>query len=172
MSAGQEPKLFPAWRQAEQDLIAQGVTYGSLITDDWLRAAFGIAEPKTIAEAQRNDLVMLRQTDALRESLLQTHNMMLRRVQGVGYTVIPPEQQTRTAMKDRTREVKNALRKLAQEISHVNQAMLSDEQRKENADAQAKLGAMRGMFRKQLSGANLYLVHQQSNHEKAAPVAK
>lgn len=154
MSAEQEPKLFPAWRQAEQDLIAQGVTYGSLITDEWLRAAFGIVEPKTIADAQRNDLVMLRQTDALRDSLLQTRNMMLRRVQGVGYSVIPPDQQTRTAMKDRTREVKSALRKLALEISHVDQSMLTDEQRKENADAQAKLGALRGMVRKKLSSSD------------------
>jgi hypothetical protein len=145
------PKLYPAWRQAEADLIAQGVTYGSLITDDWLRAAFGITEPTTIAQAQRNDLVMLRQTECLRESLLETRKMMLRRVQGVGCTVVPPDQQTKLAMEDRTREVKNALRKLAREISHVDHSKLNDAQRKENTDAQAKLGALRGLVRKRLA---------------------
>jgi hypothetical protein len=147
----QTPKLYPAWRQAEVDLIAQGVTYGSLISDDWLRAAFGIKEPTTIAEAQRNDLVMLRQTECLRESLLETRNMMLRRVQGLGYTVVLPEQQTKLAMQDRTREVKNALRKLAREIAHVDHSKLTDAQRKENTDAQAKLGALRGLVRKRLA---------------------
>lgn len=150
MSEDQSPKLFPAWRQAEADLIAQGVTFGGLITDEWLREAFGVKEPKTIADAQRNDLVMLRQTECLRESLLENRNMMLRRVQGVGYTVVMPQQQTKLAVEDRTREVKSALRKMAREISHVEVAALDDAQRKENVDAQAKLGQLRSMFRKQL----------------------
>lgn len=150
MSEEQSPKLFPAWRQAEADLIAQGVTFGGLITDEWLREAFGVKEPKTIADAQRNDLVMLRQTECLRESLLENRNMMLRRVQGVGYTVVMPQQQTKLAVEDRTKEVKSALRKMAREISHVEVAALDDAQRKENVDAQAKLGQLRSMFRKQL----------------------
>jgi len=150
VSEDQSPKLFPAWRQAEADLIAQGVTFGGLITDEWLREAFGVKEPKTIADAQRNDLVMLRQTECLRESLLENRNMMLRRVQGVGYTVVMPQQQTKLAVEDRTREVKSALRKMAREISHVEVAALDDAQRKENVDAQAKLGQLRSMFRKQL----------------------
>lgn len=150
MSEDQSPKLFPAWRQAEADLIAQGVTFGGLITDEWLREAFGVKEPKTIADAQRNDLVMLRQTECLRESLLENRNMMLRRVQGVGYTVVMPQQQTKLAVEDRTKEVKSALRKMAREISHVEVAALDDAQRKENVDAQAKLGQLRSMFRKQL----------------------
>ena len=150
MSEEQAPKLFPAWRQAEADLIAQGVTFGALITDEWLREAFGVKEPKTIADAQRNDLVMLRQTECLRESLLENRNMMLRRVQGVGYTVVMPQQQTKLAFEDRTKEVKSALRKMAREISHVEVAALDDAQRKENVDAQAKLGQLRSMFRKQL----------------------
>lgn len=144
-------KLYPAWRQAEKDLLEEGLSYGSLIPDEWLKLAFGLAEPETIAQAQRNDLVMLRQLDALRESLLQGHRMMLRRVQGVGYTVVTPEQQTAVALKDRTREVKCAMRKLAQELSYVNHERLSDDQRKENADAQAKLGALRSMVRKKLA---------------------
>lgn len=152
MKEEQELKLFPAWRQAELDLIAQGVTYGSLITDEWLREAFGVGEPKTIADAQRNDLIMLQQTQALRDSLLESRNMMLRRVQGVGFSVVPPDQQTRVAMEDRTREVRNALRKLAREVSHVDRSRLTDDQRKENADAQAKIGALRGMVRRKLTG--------------------
>lgn len=150
MSEEQSPKLFPAWRQAEADLIAQGVTFGGLITDEWLREAFGVKEPKTIADSQRNDLVMLRQTECLRESLLENRNMMLRRVQGVGYTVVMPQQQTKLAVEGRTKEVKSALRKMAREISHVEVAALDDAQRKENVDAQAKLGQLRSMFRRQL----------------------
>lgn len=155
MSDDIEPKLFPAWRQAEAELLASGVTFGSLINHEWLRQAFGIREPKTIAEAQRNDLIMLRQTEALRESLLNNHRFMLRPVRGVGYRVVLPEEQTRVAMEDRTREVRSALRKLARELSHVDHTRLNDQQRKENTDAQAKLGALRTMFRKRLAAPDI-----------------
>jgi len=70
----------------------------------------------------------------------------------VGYSAVPPEQQTRTALAMRTKEVKSALSKLAREISHVNLDKLNDAQRQENADAQAKLGSLRSMVRKQLKG--------------------
>lgn len=147
----QTPKLYPAWRQAEADLLATGVTYGSLISDEWLDHAFGITAPQSIAEAERAQLVRLSQIEALRESLLANHNMMLTRVRGVGFTVVPPELQTKTAMQMRTKEVRVALQKLAREISHVNTSLLTDDQRKENTDAQAKLGVLRTMFRKRLN---------------------
>lgn len=145
-----EPKLFPAWRQAEVELLANGATYGSLVTTDWLREAFGIKEAATVAQYQRNELVMLRQTQALSESLLENHRMMLVPVRGVGYTIVPPEKQTAVAMDRRTKEIKQALMKMAREISFVNVEKLTDAQRKENSDAQAKIGALRGLVRKQL----------------------
>jgi hypothetical protein len=145
-------KLYPAWRQAERDLLASGFTYGSLVTQEWLDAAFGITEPKTIAEHQKRELVRLRQTQELRDSLLENHRIMLAPVRGVGFTAVPPDQQTSTAWRHRTREVKAALQKLAREISHVDLDRLSDAQRQENADAQAKLGSLRALMRKQLKG--------------------
>lgn len=146
----QEPKLYPAWRQAEKDLLAEGFTYGSLVTKEWLDQAFGIAPPKTIAEFQKAELVRLSQFEDLRLSLLENHRIFLAPVRGVGYTAVPPEKQTSTAVAIRTKEVKSALAKMAREISHVNLDLLNDAQRQENADAQAKLGALRSMVRKRL----------------------
>lgn len=143
-------KLYPPFRQAEADLLKAGATHGSLISDEWLHEAFGIKEPRTIAEAEKNKLVFLRQFTCLSESLLQNHKMMLRRTRGVGYTVVLPEHQTKVAMADRTREVKAALARLAMEISHVDTVALTDSQRQENTNAIAKLGVLRGMVRKQL----------------------
>jgi len=144
--------LYPAWRQAEVQLLAQGLTYGSLVTDEQLKMLLGIPEPKTVADVTRIQLLFMSQREALRESLLENHQMMLRRTEGIGYTVVPPEQQTRIALEDRTREVKRALSKLAREVSHVQQEQLTDAQRKENADAIAKVGSLSGMVRKQLNG--------------------
>lgn len=143
--------LFPAWRQLEKELLANGLTYGSLITDEKLREAFGTGNPNSIADVHRLELLHLGQMDALRDSLLVNRRMLLHRTRRIGYIVVPPEQQTRIAMGNRGREMKHALSKLAREISHINTDKLTVEQRRENADAIAKIGALRGMTRKQLN---------------------
>lgn len=150
MSPDDEPKLYPAWRQVEADLLASGLTYGSIITTELLDAGLGIVPPKTIAEYQKAELVRLRQITALKESLLESRNMLLVSEPGVGYRVVLPEEQTKLSMHLRTREMKSALAKLMREVSHVDTGRLSDAQRQENVDAQAKLGALRSIFRKRL----------------------
>lgn len=146
------PKLYPAWRQAEADLLAGGLTFGSIITRDALDEAFGIKPAKTVQQHISNELVYLRQSTALRESLLETHKMMLVSEPGVGFRVAMPEEQTKLAMHQRTREAKAAMQKLAREISNVDTGKLTDAQRKENTDAMASVGALRTLFRKYLRG--------------------
>lgn len=148
----QGPRLYPAWRQAEADLLRNGLTFGSLITDEWLNDAFGLKPAKTIAEHERNQLVFLSHSQALFDSLLENHRMMVTRVRGAGYSVLPPERQTPHAMRRRVKEVKAALRKLTREVSFVKTEALNDGQRKENADALAKIGSLRSMVRKQING--------------------
>lgn len=148
----QEPALYPPWRQAERDLLARGLAAGAVIEVEWLHQAFGIRRAETIAQHKKNELLFLQQFDQLRTSLLERHNIMLRAVHGVGYAVIPPERQTDVAMKDRQREIKAAMRKLASEVSHIALDQLTDEQRKANADARARVAGMGAMFRKRLTG--------------------
>lgn len=150
MNDAAAPKLYPAWRQVEADLLATGITYGSLITDEWLDEAFGIKPPKTIAEYKRAELIRLSQIESLKESLLENHRMLLARVKSVGYTVLPPEQQTRHVMDNRMREVRAAFGKLNRELTFVDVAALNDAQRKENSDALAKLGMLRSFVRKRI----------------------
>ena len=58
----------------------------------------------------------------------------------------------RLAMSEFTKDVRKALLRLNEDLVHVRQEMLSDTQRQENADAQAKLGTLKGLMRKALKG--------------------
>ena len=107
-----------------------------------------------IPSYQRNELIRLRQFTELRESLLEKHQLMLRALPGIGYTVVPPELQTATALKDRTREVRRAITKLAQELGHTKLDALTEAQRQENVDAQAKVGALASLLRRKLPAPN------------------
>lgn len=140
-------KAYPAWRQALKDLLAQGLEPGSVIERDWLNQAFGIAEPTTIAEADKCRLVFLSMFSLLREELLEKHRLMLRPVPGLGYEVINPQMQTAVAQRDRYHAVRRELRALARELSFVQTDRLTDAQRQANSDALARVGILAGMAR-------------------------
>jgi hypothetical protein len=138
-----ELKLYPAWRQALQDMIEQKMLApGSLITREWLTDRFGIKKPHTIAEYQKSELEFLRQFSDLREALLEDHSVMLRPNLGMGYEVIPPSRQTARAVNDRMRAIGREVRKLGAELSFIRVNELSDDERSANSDAQAKLGTL------------------------------
>lgn len=140
-------KLYPAWRQALQDMADAGMLKpGSVVTREWLTESFGITKPETIPEYERAQLEFLRQFSELREALLEDHLVMLRPVTGIGYEVVPPEQQTKRAVRDRMLTINREARKLSAELSFVDRAVLTDGARTENSNALAKLGALTSML--------------------------
>lgn len=147
-----EMKLYPAWRQVEADLLARGLQDGEIISMDYLRAGFGVEDPRTLngAEALRQHGVFNFSLGELSASLLENHRIKLRLVDCVGYMVVPPGEQTRLSLRDRRAELNNALNRAVREVTYIRTETLTDEQRKENADAQAKFGMLRSMVKKKL----------------------
>lgn len=145
-----ELKLYPSWKQALHDLEMAGIEPGQTIEKDWLENAFGITAPHTIADAERNRALFRSSIWDLRNTLLTKHRLMLRAVGGVGYRVVESDKQTDTALRDRGAEIGRVLEKLHEEVSFVRTDLLTDAQRKANADAVAKVGVLIGMTRKQL----------------------
>lgn len=143
-------KLYPSWKQALADWEAQGIEPGQTIEKEWLEERFGITPAQTIAQAEKNNQLFRTSIWQLRETLLNKHKLMLRAVAGVGYRVVEPEKQTEQALRDRGEEVARALGKLHDEVNHIRLDALDDSQRKANADAQAKVGALLSMARNQL----------------------
>lgn len=154
MSDSDKVKLYPAWKQVEADLIASGVQDGATISMDYLRNALGLQDPRELMgeDALREQSQFNFAMGELKASLLTNHRIALRLVPAVGYMVVPPADQTKLAIKDNGAEVLNALRRAVQSVSHVRTDALSDEQRKENADAQAKLITLSTFARKRLTG--------------------
>jgi hypothetical protein len=146
-------RLYPAWRQAESDLIARGLRDGEVISMAWLKHAFGIIDATDIAEHDRNRMLFNAQIGELKASLLENHRIDLRVVDSVGYMVVPPDQQTDRAMKDRGAEVLRAMHQLTRQLTYVRTEMLTDDQRKANADAQAKVGKLLALTRRRIGGS-------------------
>jgi hypothetical protein len=148
MEADDEFRLSPAWKQALRELIDGGLKNGDVVTRERLVELFGLRPPVTAADQERFQLEFMQQFQALRDELLEEHRVALRTMYGErAYEVVPPGQQTDLAMQEGMRDLRRSMRKMSRTLAFVRHEELTDDQRKQNADAQAKAAMLAGMIR-------------------------
>lgn len=143
-----EIRVSPPWKHALRTLLARGLDDGTVIQKTELVELFGLRAPVTAGEQERFQLDFMRQFGELRDELLEEHRIALRTMYGESsYEVVPPGQQTDLAMTEGLREMKRAARKMVRTLTFVQHERLSDSEKKQNADAQAKAAMLAGMIR-------------------------
>lgn len=149
-----EVTLFPAWKQAVRDLLME-FSYGEMISHEWLESRFGMLSLSEVSsltpdEFRERQFTWLANVEAFKATLLKEHQVCLQSVRGKGYRWVPPGEQTGFAAKEFEREAGRVFRTAGHRIKSVRLSELTDEQRRENVDAAAKLATMAGMTRKAL----------------------
>lgn len=152
--APRNPAPDQPWLRAYEAILAEGKTYGDALPLDWLLGHMELVRPEKCAtglEAQKMRVRILRNTERLKRELLERENMALRSIPGDGYDIVVPEEQTSWAMEDAQEEIRRALRKVSRRVSFVAVDRLTDEAKRENINALAKLSAFRPTVRKSLA---------------------
>jgi hypothetical protein len=143
-----EFRLSPPWKHALRTLLDRGLSNGDVIEKADLQQLFSLRDPVTAAEQERFQLDFMRQFTELREELLEEHRIALRTLHGErAYQVVPPADQTDLAMSEGLKEMRRAARRMARTLAFVRHEELTDEERRRNADAQAKAAMLAGMIR-------------------------
>jgi hypothetical protein len=141
---------YPAWREAIKAFMQERFAAGDTVTFDWLYEHFLIQRPAgstLLADAQKAELQFLSQFKNFEDALLTEHQIALTNVRGVGYRIVPAAEQTRWAEEEGVGQVKKAIRKLGDRLTNVDLVQITNEQRKENADALARLAMLSGMVK-------------------------
>jgi len=142
-----ELRLFPAWKHAVQTLIDSGLTYGSTVTKDQIIDLCELDIPVTVDQKDAFDLRLMAAICNIKDALLEGHRMMLVSNRDGSYRVIAPKEQTAYTIENFTRTVAKEFQRAAMGTQYVNASLLDETQRKQNADAQAKLSMLAGMQR-------------------------
>lgn len=147
-----EVKLFPAWKQAVQEFLGE-FKYGDIVSHEWLVARFGLPLPDdrmSVAAFQARQFEWLASIEGFKATLLNEHHVLLQSVRGKGYRWVPPTEQTKAATREFERDASKAFRTAGSRLKHLRVGELSDDQKRENVDAIAKLSMLRGAVRQQL----------------------
>jgi hypothetical protein len=149
-----EPTLFPAWKQAVSDFLAE-FQYGSMVSLEWLESKFGMpsltdSHRMTAEQFKARQFEWLANIEAFKDALLKDHQVCLQSVRGRGYRWVPPHEQTGLAVREFEREARRVFRQTGSKLRNLRHTELTDEQRRSNLDATTRLSALAGMARKAL----------------------
>jgi hypothetical protein len=116
-----------------------GFDYGDVINKEWFMKNFHLTEPKTAKDVRETDVLYMKYMGYLRALLLREKKMALKSKPGIGQEIVKPADQTKWAMNDVRNVISKELEKACDRLVNVNHELLSDIERKENSDAEAKL---------------------------------
>lgn len=128
---------------------------GDIIPMSWFYEHFRVAELPAdalcrVGDYQKERLIFMGHMERFQKALAEEYDLILQNVRGQGYRIMPPAEQTGWTMDQGQREMTRALNKMHLRLTHIRLAELTDDQRRQNADAQAKLAALRSGNRKML----------------------
>jgi hypothetical protein len=129
-----DPVLFSLERFAEE-----GFTFGDVIPRAWFDECFGIEPPRTVAEAYDAQVLYMNLMGAFRKRLLNDRKMALRSKPGVGQEIVRPSEQTAWAVNEFRGALTLAVEKARDRLKNIELRTLTDEEKRANADAIAKL---------------------------------
>jgi hypothetical protein len=144
---------YPAWREAISRIIKDKRTApGTVFSKRELCQLFMIRyqepdEPMTRRESDKLELQFLNQFLAFRDGLLEEHQIAITSTKGETYTIVLPREQSLWAEREAHRDMRKMARKLHKRLTNVDYLQLTAEDRKNNADALARLGMLTGMVK-------------------------
>lgn len=145
----------PRWKQAVEELLAE-FAYGDLITHEWMERRFGMpslddSQRLTAEQFRERQFEWLANVEAFKSALLKDHQICLQSVRGEGYRWVPPHEQTGVAVKEFEQSARKVFRNAGNKLRNLRHLELTDEQRRSNMDAIAKVSALSGMTGRALS---------------------
>lgn len=138
-------------KNAHYHFCREGFEYGQVISKEWFMKKFGLPEPQTIREANDVSMLYAQYMGNLRKLLLTENRVALRTKHGIGQEVVKPSEQTDWAMREVKGRIALEIEKAYDRIMYVDQGNLSEDERKENRDALAKLSFFNQKSLKRLS---------------------
>lgn len=139
----------PLYRQAVSDFLVQ-FNYGDMVTHEWLATRFGMpavgdADKLTADKFRERQFEWLANVEAFKSVLLKDHQVCLQSVRGKGYRWLPPHEQTDVVVGEFQRGAKKIFTVAGSKLRNLRLSELSDDQRRTNMDAVAKISALAGM---------------------------
>lgn len=144
-------ELYPSWRQAVEKFKESGKTFGDVLTHACLFEWFGLTMPERTTPhevAKKAEVDFFARFEAFRLTMLEDMQIDLDNIRGVGWLIVPPDEQSDRALNDGMVEIEKAHRKALRRAIYTNTSLLSAEKRRVHADNIARIAALGSLYRR------------------------
>lgn len=150
------PSGYPApWRRAMELFFEQKYGPDDVLSHEWLYEAFGIEQPQAETpnwRAEQSRYAYMTQLALFQKNMLRLHQIdIMENVRGIGYLVLHPGKQVAAAEAASRNAFRKALVKQTDRLLNIDYVKLDHRQRREHADAMARLGFLKAMYRDKLN---------------------
>ena len=152
------PEIDTLFSAALQEWDRKNAQIGDTISAEWFYDLLGVLHPskansyeRSVAQ-QKMFMMLFHGQDGFRFHVLTHRKRWLKTNYAGGYEVMPPEEQTRYAQKQRRNDITKALKDESTLLSNVEMARLSIKQREQNSDAIAHNVALMTMLSRKKPG--------------------
>jgi hypothetical protein len=154
MSEDARPTAYPPWRNAMELFFAEKYGPGDVLTHEWLHNAFNIEMPTNEMpywKAKQLEFLYMGQVQKFQQNLLRMYQIdIMENVRGIGYEILHPGQQVQAAETAARKTFRRVLQKRTDRLINIRYPELTHRQRREHADALARLGFWKAMYRQDL----------------------
>jgi hypothetical protein len=120
-----------------------------ILTHEYLEGILEIPEATTIEDDRENRIMLLERFTALRDYLLTERKIALKSIPGVGYQVIPPNEQAEYAAELSSKLIKKAIQKGESLMINTRTEELINSDKKRHIDAQIKMQGLNSILTKE-----------------------
>lgn len=150
-----EFKKYPAWKEALELFRAEmdrgAFKYDTIVPHDWFYTAFSITQPSDDMpweQAKKTQLEYMAQFVRFREAVQLEDLLYLDAERSIGYRIVAPSDQTQKAMERASNDMKKVLTQAARAVGNIRTQELTDEKKRENMDARAKISSIVGLSKR------------------------
>ena len=135
------------WRQAVLDFLDEKHAPGDTLTHQWFLEHFKMEVPDKLSREEwgKWSLKFLSYFMPFREHLLKNFCIDLQAIGGESFQIVPPEEQTRSAVLELGGGYKRIHKRCAKRLRYVDKDRLNQQQLQENADALSKVAQLKAL---------------------------
>lgn len=127
---------------AVSQFLSESFNYGDTISHEWLKVYLEIPEPETLSDVQRVQFLLLSRVEDFKRQLLEEHRLALESVRGVGYRIVPPNDQAAFAVTEAAKLIQKGIEKGMELLEHARHDEMDESARKRHVDAHIKMAGL------------------------------
>lgn len=116
---------------------------GDVVSHEWLKTYLEIPDPESLDQVQRIQFLLLSRVEEFKKSLLEDHKIALESVRGIGYRIVPPNEQAAFAVTEAAKQIQKGIERGLSVLCHARLNEMDAESHKRHIDAQTRMSGLK-----------------------------